>query len=160
MEQGPEPFTTISEGIIKSEIRAYLHRRHLRQYKNTALSEKGKTPLTLTLSKYKYRGFRVSGTHQRWLTWLLSGHSPLAYFQYRANNFTRPDCEHCPGEQETSLHFLCHCVGYMTIRLRIFGNIILTWDDILSAKLSTIILYIETTGRFDKEDLFEDPHAN
>ena len=154
VEQGPEPYLPLSEGVIKAAITAHIHSIHLRAYKNTALSEKGKIPLSIILKKYKYRGFKVAGKEQRWLTWLLSGHSPLAYFQYKANNFMVPFCEHCPGEEETSEHFLCHCVGYMTIRLHTLGSPILTWEKVISHKLSSIFSYIEATKRFDGEDIF------
>ena len=83
---GPEPFLPLSDGIINSHIEDYFFNLHLKKYNQVALSDKGKTPLTLFLNKYKYRNINISGTHIRWLTWLLSGHSPLAYFQTVANN--------------------------------------------------------------------------
>ena len=79
----PEPFLPLSEGIINNHIdfEEYLFKLLLKKYNQVALSDKGKTPLTFFLNKYKYRNINISGTHIRWLTWLLSGHSPLAYFQ-------------------------------------------------------------------------------
>ena len=104
-----------------------------------ALSDKGKTPLTFFLNKYRYKKINITGTHIRWLTWLLSGHSPLAYFQTVANNdkFETQDCEHCPGEAETSQHFLCECIQLMTTRMRIFGKPILTMEDIINRLINT-----------------------
>ena len=92
----------------------------------------------------------------RWITWLLTGHSPLAYFQHKAqnSNFDTPCCEHCPGEEETTEHFLCKCVGYMTIRLQTLGKCILTMEEIINFRLTHLLKFIELTGRFDKDDLF------
>ena len=69
-------------------------------------------------------------------------------------NFETQDCEHCPGEAETSQHFLCECVQLMTIRLRIFGKPLLTMEEIINSKLNHIIKFVEQSGRLEKEDLF------
>jgi len=153
---GPEPFLPLPEGIINNTIKEYLFKLHLNKYQQVDLSDKGKIPIKLLLNKYKYRNINISGTHLRWLTWLLSGHSPLAYFQTVANNvnFETQDCEHCPGEAETSQHFLCECVRLMTIRLRIFGKPLLTMEEIINSKLNHIIKFVEQSGRLEKEDLF------
>ena len=143
-----------SNNVI-SRIRKYLFQLHLRQYNRLDLSNKGKAPLTAgILTTFKYKSKSFSGIHFRWLTWLLTGHSPIAYFQYRSNNFISPDCTHCPGEEETSLHFLGECVGYMTIRLRTFGKLRLTMEDITTTDLNRVPSYIRDTGRFEGDDLF------
>ena len=56
---------------INNTIKEYLFKVHLNNYKQVPLSDKGKIPLELFLNKYKYRNFKISGTHIRWLTWLL-----------------------------------------------------------------------------------------
>ena len=60
---GPEPFLPLSDGIINSHIEDYFFNLHLKKYNQVALSDKGKTPLTLFLNKYKYRNINISGTH-------------------------------------------------------------------------------------------------
>ena len=72
---GPEPFLPLSEGIINTHIKDYLFNLHIKKYKQVALSDKGKTPLTFFLNKYRYKKINITGTHIRWLTWLLSGHT-------------------------------------------------------------------------------------
>ena len=153
---GPEPFLPLSEGIINTHIKDYLFNLHIKKYKQVALSDKGKTPLTFFLNKHRYKKINITGTHIRWLTWLLSGHSPLAYFQTVANNpkFETQDCEHCPGEAETSQHFLCECIQLMTTRMRIFGKPTLTIEELINSKLDHIIKYVEQSTRFDRDDLF------
>ena len=153
---GPEPFLPLSEGIINTHIKDYLFNLHIKKYKQVALSDKGKTPLTIFLNKYRYKKINISGTHTRWLTWLLTGHSPLAYFQTVANNdkFETQDCEHCPGEAETSQHFLCECIQLMTTRMRIFGKPILTMEELSNSKLDHITKFVEQSARFDRDDLF------
>ena len=153
---GPEPFLPLSEGIINTHIKDYLFNLHIKKYKQVALSDKGKTPLTFFLNKYRYKKINITGTHIRWLTWLLSGHSPLAYFQTVANNskFETQDCEHCPGEAETSQHFLCECIQLMTTRMRIFGKPTLTIEELINSKLDHIIKFVEQSTRFDRDDLF------
>ena len=153
---GPEPFLPLSEGIINTHIKEYLFNLHIKKYKQVALSDKGKTPLTFFLNKHRYKKINITGTHIRWLTWLLSGHSPLAYFQTVANNpkFETQDCEHCPGQAETSQHFLCECIQLMTTRMRIFGKPTLTIEELINSKLDHIIKYVEQSTRFDRDDLF------
>ena len=63
-------------------------------------------------------------------------------------------CDHGPGKEETTEHFLCHCVGYMTIRFRTLGNLTLTMEEIGNVKPTKIIEFVRQTRRFDKEDLF------
>ena len=95
--QGPEPYLPITDKVIDNGITKYLYNLHLRNYNNTSLSDKGKTPIRMFLQTFRYKGSTLSGSHFRWLTWLLTGHSPLAYFQHKVKNFSSPDCEHCPG---------------------------------------------------------------
>ena len=151
---GPEPFLPVPQNMVHRQINQYLYRIHLQQYKNLPLSDKGKIPLLATLQKYKYKTPKLTTAHRRWLTWLLTGHSPLAYFQHKAQNFTSPHCRHCPGEEETSEHYLGACIGFMTIRLQTFGKCILSLDEIANLKWQDIINYISKTKRFDEEDLF------
>ena len=153
---GPEPFLPLPNSLILAELRKRLLDSHLRSYRRLDISDKGKTPLTSYLSKHNYNLPRLSGTHIRWLTWILTGHSPLAYFQHRTNNsnFPSPYCEHCPEEEETSEHFMCECIAYMTIRLRTFGKAITNMADIAKSSPGLITKYIKLTGRFNRDDLF------
>ena len=153
---GPEPFLPLTDRAIRNAIYQHLYNLHLKQYRNLPLSPKGKVPLTIFLQQFKYKLTPMKAEHRRWLTWLLSGHSPLAYFQHKAKNtkFTSPDCEHCPGVEETSEHFLGECVGYMTLRLRTFGKVILSMEDIAYIKLTKIIEFMVNSHRFERADLF------
>ena len=153
---GPEPFLPITEQVTDKFIKLHLHNLHLKEYRNTTFSEKGKIPLEAFLKRYKYSNLNISGKHLKWLTWLFTGHSPLAYFQHRSNNsnFDSPYCETCPGIQETSQHFLCECIQYMTPRLRIFGKVILTYQEITDFKIKDILKFVDSTTRFDRDDLF------
>ena len=151
---GPEPFLPITGGVLDQAIKTYLFSIHIKRYKNTALSDKGKIPVESFLHRYRYKDIKISGIRLRWLTWLLTGHSPLAYFQHVANNFDSPDCEHCPGEQETSQHFLCECVGYMTLRLRTFGKVLLNMKELTDFRLIDIIKFVEQSGRLNRDNLF------
>ncbi len=152
--QGPEPYLPLADQVINNGIVSYLFHLHLRSYNNKSLSDKGRIPTLGFLNKYRYSTHKLSGKHFRWLTWLLTGHSPLAYFQHKVNNFSSPECEHCPGSNETSQHFLGECYAYMTLRLRIFGKIYLSMEDLTSFKLTSIIEYIEKSNRFNRDDLF------
>ena len=153
---GPEPFLPLTDRVIQNEIFSLMYKLHIKQYRNLDLSPKGKVPLTIFLQKFRYKTLSMTAEHRRWLTWLLSGHSPLAYFQHKANNnkFDSPDCEHCPGLQETSEHFLGECVAYMTLRLRTFGKIILSIEEIAQTPVKKIIEFVQNSHRFDREDLF------
>jgi hypothetical protein len=83
---GPEPFLPLTTGVITGAIKEYLFNIHLKRYNNIALSDKGKTSIKAYLIKYRYKAHKLSGKHLKWITWLLTGHSPLAYFQHKSHN--------------------------------------------------------------------------
>ena len=131
-----------------------MYELHLKQYTNLNISNKGKQPLKQWLRTNKYNLSTSSGIHLKWITWLLSGHSPLAYFQHKSGQVESPDCKHCPGYPETSEHFLAECVGYATIRLNTLGYIHTTLDHILKLNTRKIIDFINKSGRLDNSNIF------
>ena len=153
--QGPEPFIPLDYSTLKQELRNFFLRKHINQYSNLNYSDKGKIPILTYLEKYKYSLSVSSSTELRWLSWILSGHSPLAYFQFKCSNFSSPICKNCNWEEETSEHFLGYCPAFMTLRLNIFGKCILSITEILSFESSLIIKYIKLSGRLSSSDLFE-----
>jgi ribonuclease HI/retron-type reverse transcriptase len=153
---GPEPFLPFSKNHSNSEIRNLMISQHQAQYEDNELSEKGKIPILIYFSKYKYKFSALPATHQKWLTWVLSGHSPLFYFQHRIGKAYSQYCEFCQQEPETSEHFLCQCVRYATTRLQTFGQITMTWTELLNHKLSTVCKYISKTDRFNSSRIFTD----
>ena len=139
---------------IQKEFLNYLHSLLVSQCGRLPLSSKGNFPLTFLFKIYRYTLGNLKREHRRWITWLLTGHSPLAYFQHTAKNFPSPYCEHCPGEKETSEHSLGQRVRYMTLRLHTFGKLTISMEDIQYIKLSIIIDFISKSKRFEREDLF------
>lgn len=152
---GPEPFTPLDNTSINRELRNFLLRKHIKQYSNLNYSDKGKKPLLAYLNKYSYKLPHLSGIEIRQLTWTLSGHSPLAYFQYKCGNFSTPMCKQCNWEEETSEHFLCECPAFMTIRLQTFGYCITPLASLLTLDIGLINKYICRTGRYSASDLFD-----
>ena len=57
-------------------------------------------------------------------------------------------------EEETTEHYLCTSIGYMTIRFCTLGKPILTINEIANMKPELIIKFVQLTGRFDKDDVF------
>ena len=160
MPIGPEPFLPFSKNHSNTEIRNLTHRQHLGQYAKQDISEKGKVPLSAYLSRYRYTFRKLGVTHLKWLTWILSGHSPLFYFQHKIGKAHSPLCDFCQSELETSEHFLGQCAGYATIRLRTLEHITMTWADIINCKPGTIIKFIKATHRFDQDRIFSDRTVN
>ena len=128
----------VSKRVNDLIIKDFIYGLHLKQYNNLNISSKGKSLLSVWLRKYKYNLFPISGIHLKWLTWLLSGHSPPAYFQYTSGKYPFPDCQHCTGYAETSAHYLAECTEYATIRLRTFGVAISTIEHLLSFKVDNL----------------------
>jgi ribonuclease HI len=153
---GPEPYLPFSKNQSDTEIRALTFSQHIATYKQNTLSDKGKTPLLIYLTRHKYKLAKLSSIQIKWLTWVLSGHSPLYYFQHKIGKVFSPYCPHCYGETETSAHYLGQCVRYATIRLRTFGHITMTWTELLSHTPALIIKYIASTDRFNSERIFTD----
>ena len=56
--------------------------------------------------------------------------------------------------QITSQHVLRNCHTYMTLRLRIFGKLYLSMEDITNLKIGSIIDYIDNSNLFNRDDLF------
>ena len=153
---GPEPYLPFSKNQSDTEIRALTFSKHLDSYRNNTLSDKGKIPLLIYLKRYRYTLTNLSSIHIKWLTWVLSGHSPLYYFQHKIGKVFSPQCPHCYGEPETSEHYLGQCVRYATIRLRTFGHITMTWTELLSHSPALIIRFISSTDRFNTDRIFTD----
>ena len=152
---GPEPFMAVSKRVNDSLIKDFMYGLHIKQYNNLNISSKGKSLLSIWLRNHRYKLIPISGIHLKWLTWLLSGHSPLAYFQHTSGKYPSPDCQHCPGYAETSVHFLAECTEYATPRLRTFGVAITTIEHILSFKTDKIIDFITLTDRFNENHIFK-----
>ena len=152
---GPEPFLPVSKRVNDNIISDFMYSLHLKSYTNLNISPKGKTPLTIWLQAHRYNPPIASGIHLKWLTWLLSGHSPLAYFQHKCGTLVSPDCPHCPGIPETSAHYLAECTHYANIRLKYLGFIMTSIEKILDRKTRNILDYITATGRFDESIIFK-----
>ena len=131
-----------------------LFKQHIANYKSLNYSPKGKIPITAYLKSNKYALISSSTKDIRRLTWLLTGHSPLYYFQYVCNKRTSPDCAHCPEVPETSEHYICHCPKYDAARTTHLGPGILDMEDLMNLSISNICAFMEASGRFDQEDLF------
>ena len=151
---GPEPFLPVSKNYLWNQVTDFMYSLHLKQYKRLNISDKGKIPLYQWLSKHKYKLCTRDSIHLKWLTWLLSGHSPLGYFQHKSKQISSPDCRLCPGEEETTEHFLAQCPGYATLRLNHLGFIITSLDNIINQDTSHIISFICATGRLDEDLIF------
>ena len=160
MPIGPEPFLPFSKNHSNTEIRNFTHSQHLGQYANKNISEKGKAPLSAYLRKYKYSFRKLRATQLKWMTWILSGHSPLFYFQHKIGKAHSPLCDFCQTELETSEHFLGQCAGYATIRLRTLGQITMTWADLINCKPGTLLKFINDTHRLDQDRIFTDRTDN
>jgi len=153
---GPEPHLPFSKNHSNTEISNFFFKQHLHNYSHNNLSPRGKTPLLLYLTKHKYSLPKLNTLHIKWLTWVLSGHSPLFYFQHKIGKAHSPWCSYCESEPETSEHFLGQCYAYATIRLRTFGHVTMTWSELLSHKPAVLIKYIATTDRFNLDRIFVD----
>ena len=151
---GPEPFLPLSKRVNDLSMRNFMYELHLKQYNNLNISSSGKLPLNIWLRKHKYKLLSVSGTDLKWLTWLLSGHSPLAYFQHISGKYPSPDCPHCPGYAETSAHYLAECTEFATLRLKHFGVVISTVENILTYGTDKILAYIAGSDRFNENTIF------
>ena len=115
----------------------------------TELSTKGKTPLTIILSKYKYELLCISKSDLRLLTELLSGHSSLNYFKFIQHLVPTPWCTNCAMVSETTEHFLCKCPAYSLLRISYFGVAITSINYIAAnIKPKIIVKFVKATNRF------------
>lgn len=136
---------------IKSEIQKHFHSKHIVLYGNTALSEKGKTPLLILLKHHQYNLTTLNKQALRLLTTLLSGHNDLNYFKFKQGLISTPWCDHCTFQLETTEHFLCKCPAYSHLRYRYFERTSTTMTYIISTcKPHSIIYFTKATKRFEE----------
>ena len=148
------PHLPLEMSTITRLVKGSLFKENKLRYSTLSLSSKGKIPLAKFLDRYKYKLMFKSGEHIRWMTWLLTGHSPLAYFQNKCGNFEDPYCEFCNSVPETSEHFLCECTGYSAERMRHLGSGIISMDELIDFPIDSILAFIADTGRLSGSDIF------
>jgi len=59
-----------------------------------------------------------------------------------------PLCEHCEGEQETSLHFISQCSYYVTTRMSIWEKPVLDPVDMNRMRVKDLARFILKSRRF------------
>ena len=91
--------------------------------------------------------------HASLLTQLRTGHAPLNQHLHRINRAESPLCPRCGTDQETVIHYLCHCPAYESYRAELVAH--LRQDSrSINALLSKpraiklVFKYIARTGRF------------
>ena len=151
---GPEPFISFSDAVMENEITTHFHKQHIARYKKHTYSDKGMIPILAILVSYQSKLICHNKRGLKQLTWLLTGHSPLRYFQNKIGRCSTQYCEHCPEEPETSQHFLCECYGYATTRLQHTGHITMTWNDVANSKTDHILDFIQRSGRLNQDKIF------
>ena len=154
---GPEPFLPFTPANCKQEQVSLFRAAHATIYRKNTLSEKGKIPGNLIIAHHQRGLLNLSRNQLKQLTWLVSGHSPLNYFQHVIGRSPSPFCQHCPNESETSLHFLGTCIGYSTLRLRHTGHVSMSWQDIFRCNLDSILSFITASGRLKPSNIFQPP---
>ena len=136
---GPPPFVPIPAGAIKNEIRQLCIDEHRLRYEKHEISEKGRAWIAHIGNNGNTRLDTKSVTDTRILTWLFTGHSPLGYFQHKIGNFSSPNCEECPGHEETTEHYLAKCPAYAISRQDCLGELFMEPKDIMEQRTSKLL---------------------
>ena len=94
----------------------------------------------------------------RIITWLFTRHNPFKHLLHKTNLFSSALCIHCQDQQEEdTAHFLGKCAAFTEFRQTILGSPTLGMAEIANEKITDILKYVRTTGRFEG-DIFKDPH--
>ena len=81
-------------------------------------------------------------------TAMITGHSLLQKHMVRMKKADFPYCEQCmEWEEETSVHCLCECMAYCSIRYNIFGKQFLNPKELKSLRLKQILRFVSASGR-------------
>ena len=150
-----EPVIPVAAQVIKRKINVWAENKHKHRWKSKRKH---------ILEKFEYKETKVflpeptgriwrqlrnlSRREARICTAIVTGHSLLQKHLYRMKKADFPDCEECmEWEEETSVHFLCECMAYCTIRFEIFGKQFLEPKDLKTMRLKQILRFVSASGR-------------
>lgn len=144
---GPEPAMSVSPSVVKLQIRDWARACHETVWRNRrdcgltrelVPSLYGCWNKTLvSLPRYKIR----------FVTWIITGHSPLARHLWKMGVVDSPLCAVC-GVEEDTLHFLGECERYSALRYDVLGAHGLEPEDIPNLPISDLVRFIVKSGRF------------
>ena len=135
---------------VKAHLRSSSHRAHFKVFSSSASKCIFKPILTKNLINKVLLYKHLSRTECRILTYVLTGHAPLNYFLHKIGKVNSPFCDHCKLEEETAVHFLCHCPVYSLARLVHLGDRLISPTHLASSvKIHKIVAFIKATKRFE-----------
>ncbi|XP_029679486.1 uncharacterized protein LOC115245344, partial [Formica exsecta] len=120
---GPEPAVGIPHSLGKREIGRWLRNQHLASWKSAAGCRQAKALLGDSLREGLASGIKKLSRREAGLvTRILTGHGTLNYHLQKLDISMRPNCRKCNAPEETSLHVLCDCPAYTSVKLELLGS--------------------------------------
>jgi len=145
---GPEQIVPISYSMIKSSIGNWANKQSEVHWELMNTCRQTKMFLERRSKARSRELIKLPKNLLRTVTGIITGHNTLSRHMNIMGLNNDSLCEHCEGEQETSLHFISQCRYYVTTRISIWGKPVLDHDDIKRIRVKDLARFISKSRRF------------
>ena len=150
--EGQEPRIAISKCVIKQKLKGWKKEQHNRLWQER--TDCRQTKLILPLVRHKWRGKILNHSKEeiRILTQIITGHANLKRHRYLMDMEDNPLCDKC-GMEETAIHLITECPGYVGLRIATLGRPIVEEKSIREFPIYKILSFAEGTERWKTREL-------
>ena len=119
--EGQEPRIAISKCVIKQKLKAWKQEKHNRLWQDRTDCRQTKLILPQVEHKWRRKILIYKTEEIRILTQIVTGHANLKRHRYIMDMEDNPLCAKC-GMEETAIHLITECPGYVGLRIAILGR--------------------------------------
>jgi hypothetical protein len=144
---GNEPFLGVSRQNIRRRIKCWMENHHLVLWRGSCSTQRQAWELISgpNLAR-RARLLSFNRTQSRVVIGLLTGHNNLRKHLYVMGLSNNPTCRKCGIEEETSIHMLCECEAFTSLRHTHQGSFFLDPEDIRKLRIGAIWNFGKGTG--------------
>ena len=128
---GPEPFLEVSRQSIRRKMKCWMEKQHLVLWHGPCSTQR--QAQELISGPDLATGVRLlsfNRTQFSAVIGLVTGHNTLRRRLYMMGLSNNPTCRKCGTEEETSIHILCECEAFASLRHTYLGSFFLDPEDI------------------------------
>ena len=140
---GPEPAVGITATTVRTEVRAWASKEHLKHWNATPACRQAKVLSEGPNWKLTRTALRLNRREIKFLVGLLTGHTIINRHLSIMGIRTDPLCSAC-GEKEETLHFLGRCPARMHDRNTTLGGYTLDLEELSEVKPKSLIWFTRT----------------
>jgi ribonuclease HI len=145
---GPWPTLPVSRRVVMESVSEIIWKWFKENWEEeeTCRQTKESTPVPLRGARAR-EIVELPRKQLRIIVGLRTGHCPLNRHLQVMGIRQSPDCEACPGTEETPVHFIAECPRYGFQRLQNFGHLFLNEQEIWSSPIRKLISFVNETKR-------------